>query len=166
MKCQHQTNPSVSSLLVTHDDADVLHLPTSRSTTLCRPIYHRLCRVTLVFVSQPPSSALLRFERHSCGHSIKVRLGEAVQLPGTSLSTASDRWPELRCRCESAAGVCKFLTSKHTLFAPSGPHLAALVVLLVSSPLLPSPAELSLRFQWLAVILTPTLHVTGRACEL
>lgn len=72
------------------------------------PIHHRFCRVTLVFISQPPFFSLLWCGRHSCGCSIKTSPEDVIQLPGTRMSAASDRWPGQGDRRQPAAGVCIF----------------------------------------------------------
>ena len=79
------------------------------------PIYHRLCRVTLVLISQSAFFALLWCEWRSCGRSIKIRVKEMIQLPGTRRSAAGDRWPGQEDRCESATGVWKYLLKMSVL---------------------------------------------------
>lgn len=143
------------------------------------PIYHRFCRVTLVFISQPPFFALLSCEQCSCGCFIKIRLEEVIRLPRTKMLAAGDRWLGQCDRCDSAAGVSQVSVlawicqqpPRETHLICSSLQLTALVVLLVfffvlPVPLLPPSAELSLWLHWPAVILIPTLRVTGRACEL
>ena len=56
-----------------HRDTDVLHISAETPVRAASPIYHRLCRVTLVLISQTPFFALLWCELCSCGRSIKVR---------------------------------------------------------------------------------------------
>lgn len=132
-----------------HGDTHVLHLWLRRPSTPVSPIRHRLCRVTLAcFTSQPAFFALLSCEWHSCGHSIKVRLEEMMQLPRTMLSAAGDRWPEREDRCEPAAGVWNIFSNalfffalgsapswKHSVFSTSSFQLTALAAFFFS-PLL------------------------------
>lgn len=97
--------------------------------------------------------------------------------PAARDEAVGDRWPEQRCRCkllEFGNSWIFLVTFLQAHLACSSLQLAALVVLyallffglFLPVPLLRPSAERSLWLLWPAVILTPTLHVTGRACEL
>lgn len=80
-----------------------------------------------------------------------------IQLPEMRMPVASDRWLTQWGLISQPLGLhlLKYLMS---LFF--GPQVTALVVLVLPELLLP------LWLHWNTVILIPTLHVTGRACEL
>lgn len=102
-----------------------------------------------------------------------------IQLPGRGRQRAAT---DVRNRGADARQLLEFGNSWIFLVTFLQAHLAclqlaALVVLyalllffffglFLPVPLLRPSAKLSLWLLWPAVILTPTLHVTGRACEL
>lgn len=82
------------------------------------------------------------------------------------------RWSLYLLKCLSSLGPAPCLPPETHLVCSSlqltalGGPVCLFFLLLLPEPLLPPSAELSLWLHWPAVILIPTLHVTGRACEL